>query len=176
MARNPQRRLPSQLRIARELAFEASRTRAELPAMRKITSGCRCAPCVHTSPYVAKARALSRRLHRRHHRAVRGRPVAGRLRSQRRRLGHRRVSDVSIGRGLSAEDLALAPRIAAAYMSRARSRRGGISRGKRLSAPAAASRLQWRMGREVLKSAKSTSATRSSSRPDRGPPAMIAGQ
>ena len=133
------------------------------PAMRKINVGVSVAPpnVVHTSPYVAKElgffakRCIDANIvqfeggqsQTSNVAAAQGSAIVS-------------VSDVSIGRGLKVQQIwALAPRMPQAYMVPGEIKTAADLKGKRLSATGGGvGGFNWRMGREVLKSAGLTEA------------------
>ncbi len=129
------------------------------PAMRKINIGVSVAPpnVVHTSPYVAKAlgyfekRCIDANIVQFEGGQSQTSAVAAAQGS-----AIVSVSDVSIGRGLKVQQIwALAPRMPQAYMVQGEIKTAADLKGKRLSATGGGvGGFNWRMGREVLKSAK----------------------
>ena len=129
------------------------------PAMRKINIGVSVAPpnVVHTSPYVAKAlgyfekRCIDANIVQFEGGQSQTSAVAAAQGS-----AIVSVSDVSIGRGLKVQQIwALAPRMPQAYMVPGEIKTAADLKGKRLSATGGGvGGFNWRMGREVLKSAK----------------------
>ena len=129
------------------------------PAMRKINIGVSVAPpnVVHTSPYVAKAlgyfekRCIDANIVQFEGGQSQTSAVAAAQGS-----AIVSVSDVSIGRGLKVQQIwALAPRMPQAYMVPGEIKSAADLKGKRLSATGGGvGGFNWRMGREVLKSAK----------------------
>jgi NitT/TauT family transport system substrate-binding protein len=128
------------------------------PVMRKINVGVSVAPpnVVHTSPYVAKALGFFAK------RCIDANIVqfeGGQ--SQTANIAAAQgsaivsVSDVSIGRGLKVQQIwGLAPRMPQAYMVQEGITSAAQLKGKRLSATGGGvGSFNWRMGREVLKSA-----------------------
>ena len=132
---------------------------ANCPAMRKINIGVSVAPpnVVHTSPYVAKAlgyfekRCIDANIVQFEGGQSQTSAVAAAQGS-----AIVSVSDVSIGRGLKVQQIwALAPRMPQAYMVPGEIKTAADLKGKRLSATGGGvGGFNWRMGREVLKSAK----------------------
>src|SRR6185436_4604260 len=128
------------------------------PAMRKINIGVSVAPpnVVHTSPYVAKAlgyfekRCIDANIVQFEGGQSQTSAVAAAQGS-----AIVSVSDVSIGRGLKVQQIwALAPRMPQAYMVPGEIKTAADLKGKRLSATGGGvGGFNWRMGREVLKSA-----------------------
>jgi NitT/TauT family transport system substrate-binding protein len=128
------------------------------PTMRKINVGVSVAPpnVVHTTPYVAKELGLFAKLcidanivqfeggqsQTSNVAAAQGSAIVS-------------VSDVSIGRGLKVKQIwGLAPRMPQAYMVAEGITKAADLKGKRLSATGGGvGGFNWRMGREVLKSA-----------------------
>jgi ABC-type nitrate/sulfonate/bicarbonate transport system substrate-binding protein len=131
------------------------------PAMRKINVGVSVAPpnVVHTSPYVAKAlgffakRCIDANIiqfeggqsQTANVAAAQGSAIIS-------------VSDVAIGRGMKVQQIwGLAPRMPQAYMVAEGIKTAADLKGKRLSATGGGvGGFNWRMGREVLKSANLT--------------------
>ena len=136
---------------------------ANCPAMRKINIGVSVAPpnVVHTSPYVAKAlgyfakRCIDANIVQFEGGQSQTSAVAAAQGS-----AIVSVSDVSIGRGLKVQQIwALAPRMPQAYMVPGEIKTAADLKGKRLSATGGGvGGFNWRMGREVLKSAGLTEA------------------
>ena len=133
------------------------------PTMRKINVGVSVAPpnVVHTSPYVAKALGLFAK------RCIDANIVqfeGGQ--SQTANVAAAQgtaivsVNDVAIGRGLKVQQIwGLAPRMPQAYMVQEGITSAAQLKGKRLSATGGGvGGFNWRMGREVLKSAGLTEA------------------
>jgi NitT/TauT family transport system substrate-binding protein len=128
------------------------------PAMRKINIGVSVAPpnVVHTSPYVAKAlgyfekRCIDANIIQFEGGQSQTSAVAA---AQGTAIVS--VSDVSIGRGLKVQQIwGLAPRMPQAYMVPGEVKTAADLKGKRLSATGGGvGGFNWRMGREVLKSA-----------------------
>ena len=129
------------------------------PAMRKINIGVSVAPpnVVHTSPYVAKAlgyfekRCIDANIIQFEGGQSQTSAVAA---AQGTAIVS--VSDVSIGRGLKVQQIwGLAPRMPQAYMVPGEVKKPADLKGKRLSATGGGvGGFNWRMGREVLKSAQ----------------------
>ena len=129
------------------------------PAMRKINIGVSVAPpnVVHTTPYVAKAlgyfekRCIDANIVQFEGGQSQTSAVAA---AQGTAIVS--VSDVSIGRGLKVQQIwGLAPRMPQAYMVPGEVKTAADLKGKRLSATGGGvGGFNWRMGREVLKSAK----------------------
>jgi NitT/TauT family transport system substrate-binding protein len=131
------------------------------PTMRKINVGVSVAPpnVVHTSPYVAKALGLfaqrcidaniiqfeGGQSQTANVAAAQGSAIVS-------------VSDVAIGRGMKVQQIwGLAPRMPQAYMVQEGIKTAADLKGKRLSATGGGvGGFNWRMGREVLKSANLT--------------------
>ncbi len=157
------RRVLSFLALALTLAAVAAERAAaqgtpNCPAMRKINIGVSVAPpnVVHTSPYVAKAlgyfakRCIDANIlqfeggqsQTSNVAAAQGTAIVS-------------VSDVAIGRGLKVQQIwGLAPRMPQAYMVPGEVKTAADLKGKRLSATGGGvGGFNWRMGREVLKSA-----------------------
>jgi ABC-type nitrate/sulfonate/bicarbonate transport system substrate-binding protein len=144
-------------------AFAAASTtvaaQPSCPTMRKINVGVSVAPpnVVHTSPYVAKAlgyfekRCIDANIiqfeggqsQTANVAAAQGTAIIS-------------VSDISIGRGLKVQQIwGLAPRMPQAYMVPGDIKTAADLKGKRLSATGGGvGGFNWRMGREVLRSAK----------------------
>jgi ABC-type nitrate/sulfonate/bicarbonate transport system substrate-binding protein len=129
------------------------------PAMRKINIAVSVAPpnVVHTSPYVAKALGFFEK------RCIdativqfEGGQSATSAVAAAQGSAITSVSDVSIGRGLKVQQIwGLAPRMPQAYMVPGEVKTAADLKGKRLSATGGGvGGFNWRMGREVLKSAK----------------------
>jgi NitT/TauT family transport system substrate-binding protein len=131
------------------------------PTMRKINVGVSVAPpnVVHTSPYVAKALGLFAK------RCIDANIIqfeGGQ--SQTANVAAAQgsaivsVSDVAIGRGMKVQQIwGLAPRMPQAYMVQEGIKTAADLKGKRLSATGGGvGGFNWRMGREVLKSANLT--------------------
>jgi ABC-type nitrate/sulfonate/bicarbonate transport system substrate-binding protein len=133
----------------------------DCPTMRKINVGVSVSPpnVVHTSPYVAKAlgyfakRCIDANIvqfeggqsQTANVAAAQGTAVVS-------------VSDVAIGRGMKVQQIwGLAPRMPQAYMVQEGITKAAELKGKRLSATGGGvGGFNWRMGREVLKSANLT--------------------
>jgi ABC-type nitrate/sulfonate/bicarbonate transport system substrate-binding protein len=144
------------------LAGEAAAQGApNCPTMRKINVGVSVAPpnVVHTSPYVAKALGLFAK------RCIDANIVqfeGGQ--SQTANVAAAQgtaivsVSDVAIGRGMKVQQIwGLAPRMPQAYMVQEGITKASELKGKRLSATGGGvGGFNWRMGREVLKTANLT--------------------
>jgi ABC-type nitrate/sulfonate/bicarbonate transport system substrate-binding protein len=142
--------------MATDAAFAQSSPNC--PTMRKINVGVSVAPpnVVHTSPYVAKAlgyfakRCIDANIvqfeggqsQTANVAAAQGTAIVS-------------VSDVAIGRGLKVQQIwGLAPRMPQAYMVQEGITKAADLKGKRLSATGGGvGGFNWRMGREVLKSA-----------------------
>lgn len=136
----------------------AAQTAPNCPTMRKINVGVSVAPpnVVHTSPHVAKAlgyfakRCIDANIvqfeggqsQTANVAAAQGTAIVS-------------VSDVAIGRGLKVQQIwGLAPRMPQAYMVAEEIKKAADLKGKRLSATGGGvGGFNWRMGREVLKSA-----------------------
>ncbi len=136
----------------------AAQTAPNCPTMRKINVGVSVAPpnVVHTSPYVAKAlgyfakRCIDANViqfeggqsQTANVAAAQGSAIVS-------------VSDVAIGRGMKVQQIwGLAPRMPQAYMVQEGIKSAAELKGKRLSATGGGvGGFNWRMGREVLKSA-----------------------
>ncbi|OGA37874.1 MAG: hypothetical protein A3G26_07640 [Betaproteobacteria bacterium RIFCSPLOWO2_12_FULL_65_110] len=140
------------------LGQAAAQTAPNCPAMRKINVGVSVSPpnVVHTSPYVAKAlgyfakRCIDVNIVQFEGGQSQTANVAA---AQGSALVS--VSDVSIGRGLKVQQIwGLAPRMPQAYMVAEGIKTVADLKGKRLSATGGGvGGFNWRMGREVLKSA-----------------------
>src|SRR5215467_2496739 len=131
----------------------------DCPTVRKINIGVSVAPpnVVHTSPYVAKALGLFQKRcidatiiqfeggqsQTANVAAAQGSAIVA-------------VSDVAVGHGLKVQQIwGLAPRMPQAYMVSESVKQAADLKGKRLSATGGGvGGFNWRMGREVLKSAK----------------------
>jgi ABC-type nitrate/sulfonate/bicarbonate transport system substrate-binding protein len=136
----------------------AAQSAPNCPTMRKINVGVSVAPpnVVHTSPYVAKAlgffakRCIDANIvqfeggqsQTANVAAAQGTAIVS-------------VSDVAIGRGLKVQQIwGLAPRMPQVYMVQEGITKAAELKGKRLSATGGGvGGFNWRMGREVLKSA-----------------------
>ena len=137
----------------------AAQSAPNCPAMRKINVGVSVAPpnVVHTSPYVAKElgffakRCIDANIVQFEGGQSQTSTVAAAQGS-----AIVSVSDVSIGRGLKVQQIwGLAPRMPQAYMVPGEIKTAADLKGKRLSATGGGvGGFNWRMGREVLKSAK----------------------
>jgi NitT/TauT family transport system substrate-binding protein len=136
----------------------AAQTAPNCPTMRKINVGVSVAPpnVVHTSPYVAKALGYFAK------RCIDANVIqfeGGQ--SQTANVAAAQgsaiisVSDVAIGRGMKVQQIwGLAPRMPQAYMVQEGIKTAAELKGKRLSATGGGvGGFNWRMGREVLKSA-----------------------
>ena len=139
----------------------AAQTAPNCPTMRKINVGVSVAPpnVVHTSPYVAKAlgyfakRCIDANViqfeggqsQTANVAAAQGSAIVS-------------VSDVAIGRGLKVQQIwGLAPRMPQAYVVQEGIKTAADLKGKRLSATGGGvGGFNWRMGREVLKTANLT--------------------
>jgi len=140
------------------LGQASAQTAPNCPVMRKINVGVSVSPpnVVHTSPYVAKAlgyfakRCIDANIvqfeggqsQTANVAAAQGTAIIS-------------VSDVAIGRGLKVQQIwGLAPRMPQAYMVAEDVKTAADLKGKRLSATGGGvGGFNWRMGREVLKSA-----------------------
>src|SRR5215471_1982090 len=131
------------------------------PTMRKINIGVSVAPpnVVHTSPYVGKELGFFAK------RCIdpviiqfEGGQSATSAAAAAQGTAIVSVSDVAIGRGLKVQQIwGLAPRMPQAYMVPGEIKTAADLKGKRLSATGGGvGGLNWRMGREVLKSANLT--------------------
>ena len=153
----------SLLILAGATAVAAAQPAPNCPAMRKINVGVSVAPpnVVHTSPYVAKElgyfakRCIDATIVQFEGGQSQTSAVAAAQGS-----GIVSVSDVSIGRGLKVQQIwGLAPRMPQAYMVPGEVKTAADLKGKRLSATGGGvGGFNWRMGREVLKSAGLTEA------------------
>jgi ABC-type nitrate/sulfonate/bicarbonate transport system substrate-binding protein len=141
-----------------KLCSAAAQSAPNCPTMRKINVGVSVAPpnVVHTSPYVAKAlgffakRCIDANIvqfeggqsQTANVAAAQGTAIVS-------------VSDVAIGRGLKVQQIwGLAPRMPQVYMVQEGITKAAELKGKRLSATGGGvGGFNWRMGREVLKSA-----------------------
>src|SRR5215210_5285761 len=145
--------------FAASAAETSAQSAPSCPAMRKINIGVSVAPpnVVHTSPYVAKAlgyfekRCIDANIVQFEGGQSQTSAVAAAQGS-----AIVSVSDVSIGRCLKVQQIwALAPRMPQAYMVPGEIKSAADLKGKRLSATGGGvGGFNWRMGREVLKSAK----------------------
>jgi NitT/TauT family transport system substrate-binding protein len=129
------------------------------PTMRKINIGVSVAPpnVVHTSPYVAKALGyFAKRCIDANIVQFEGGQSQTSAAAAAQGTAIVSVSDVSIGRGLKVQQIwGLAPRMPQAYMVPGDVKTAADLKGKRLSATGGGvGSFNWRMGREVLKSAK----------------------
>jgi NitT/TauT family transport system substrate-binding protein len=143
------------------VAQAAAQGAPNCPTMRKVNVGVSVAPpnVVHTSPYVAKAlgyfakRCIDANIiqfeggqsQTANVAAAQGSAIVS-------------VSDVAIGRGMKVQQIwGLAPRMPQAYMVQEGIKTAADLKGKRLSATGGGvGGFNWRMGREVLKSANLT--------------------
>jgi ABC-type nitrate/sulfonate/bicarbonate transport system substrate-binding protein len=133
------------------------------PTMRKINIGVSVAPpnVVHTSPYVAKELGyFAKRCIDANILQFEGGQSQTSMVAAAQGSAIVSVSDVSIGRGLKVQQIwGLAPRMPQAYMVPANIKTAADLKGKRLSATGGGvGGFNWRMGREVLKSAGLTEA------------------
>ena len=141
----------------------AAQSAPNCPTLRKINVGVSVAPpnVVHTAPYVAKElgffakRCIDASIVQFEGGQSQTSAVAAAQGS-----AIVSVSDVSIGRGLKVQQIwALAPRMPQAYMVQGEIKAAADLKGKRLSATGGGvGGFNWRMGREVLKSAGLTEA------------------
>jgi NitT/TauT family transport system substrate-binding protein len=149
------------LALAGTLTATSAQSAPNCPAMRKVNVGVSVAPpnVVHTSPYVAKAlgffakRCIDANIiqfeggqsQTANVAAAQGSAIVS-------------VSDVAIGRGMKVQQIwGLAPRMPQAYMVQEGIKTAADLKGKRLSATGGGvGGFNWRMGREVLKSANLT--------------------
>jgi ABC-type nitrate/sulfonate/bicarbonate transport system substrate-binding protein len=141
------------------MAAEAAAQNApNCPTMRKINVGVSVAPpnVVHTTPYVAKALGLFAK------RCIDANIIqfeGGQSQTSNVAAAQGSaiisVSDVAIGRGLKVQQIwGLAPRMPQAYMTAESIKAPADLKGKRLSATGGGvGGFNWRMGREVLKTA-----------------------
>jgi ABC-type nitrate/sulfonate/bicarbonate transport system substrate-binding protein len=131
----------------------------DCPTMRKINIGVSVAPpnVVHTSPYVAKALGYFAK-HCIDANIIQFEGGQSQTSAVAAAQGTAMVSvsDVSIGRGLKVQQIwGLAPKMPQAYMVPGDVKTAADLKGKRLSATGGGvGGFNWRMGREVLKSAK----------------------
>ena len=128
------------------------------PTMRKINVGVSVAPpnVVHTSPYVAKALGFfAKRCIDANIVQFEGGQSQTSAVAAAQGTAIVSVNDVSIGRGLKVQQIwGLAPRMPQAYMVQEGITKAAELKGKRLSATGGGvGGFNWRMGREVLKSA-----------------------
>ena len=128
------------------------------PAMRKITIAVSVAPpnVVHTSPYVAKDLGFfAKRCIEPNIVQFEGGQSATSAAAAVQGSAIVSVSDVAIGRGLKVQQFwGLAPRMPQAYMVSPEVKTAADLKGKRLSATGGGvGSFNWRMGREVLKTA-----------------------
>ena len=139
----------------------AAQNAPNCPAMRKINVGVSVAPpnVVHTAPYVAKALGFFAK-HCIDANIVQFEGGQSQTASVAAAQGSAIISvgDVAIGRGLKVQQIwALAPRMPQAYMVQEGIKTAADLKGKRLSATGGGvGGFNWRMGREVLKSANLT--------------------
>jgi ABC-type nitrate/sulfonate/bicarbonate transport system substrate-binding protein len=136
----------------------AAQSAPNCPAMRKINIGVSVAPpnVVHTSPYVAKALGFfAKRCIDANIVQFEGGQSATANVAAAQGTALVSVSDVAIGRGLKVQQIwGLAPRMPQAYMVPGEIKTAADLKGKRLSATGGGvGGFNWRMGREVLKSA-----------------------
>src|ERR1700741_4805272 len=129
--------------------------------MRKINIGVSVAPpnVVHTSPYVAKELGyFSKRCIDANIIQFEGGQSATSAAAASQGSAIVSVSDVPIGRGLKVKQIwGLAPRMPQAYVTSPEVKTAADLKGKRLSATGGGvGGLNWRMGREVLRTAKLT--------------------
>ena len=149
------------LMVCAMTAAAAAQGAPNCPTMRKINVGVSVAPpnVVHTSPYVAKALGLFAK------RCIDANVIqfeGGQ--SQTANVAAAQgsaiisVSDVAIGRGMKVQQIwGLAPRMPQAYMVSETVKTAADLKGKRLSATGGGvGGFNWRMGREVLKTANLT--------------------
>jgi NitT/TauT family transport system substrate-binding protein len=148
--------LPLALAIAASDA--AAQPAPNCSSMRKINIGVSVAPpnVVHTSPYVAKELGFfAKRCIDASIVQFEGGQSQTSMVAAAQGSALVSVSDVSIGRGLKVQQIwALAPRMPQAYMVPGEIKTAADLKGKRLSATGGGvGGFNWRMGREVLKSA-----------------------
>ena len=141
----------------------SAQTAPNCPTMRKINVGVSVAPpnVVHTSPYVAKALGFfAKRCIDANIVQFEGGQSQTSAVAAAQGTAIVSVSDVSIGRGLKVQQIwGLAPRMPQAYMVQEGITSAAQLKGKRLSATGGGvGGFNWRMGREVLKSAGMTEA------------------
>ncbi len=149
--------------LAGDFRPASAQTAPNCSAMRKINVGVSVAPpnVVHTSPYIAKAlgyfakRCIDANIVQFEGGQSQTSAVAAAQGS-----AIVSVNDVSIGRGLKVQQIwGLAPRMPQAYMVQEGITTAAQLKGKRLSATGGGvGGFNWRMGREVLKSAGLTEA------------------
>jgi ABC-type nitrate/sulfonate/bicarbonate transport system substrate-binding protein len=128
------------------------------PTMRKINVGISVSPpnVVHTSPYVAKALGyFAKRCIDANLMQFEGGQSATANTAAAQGTAITSVTDVAIGRGMKVQQFwGLAPRMPQAYMAAEDVKKPADLKGKRLSAAGGGvGGFNWRMGREVLKSA-----------------------
>jgi NitT/TauT family transport system substrate-binding protein len=136
----------------------AAQSAPACPTMRKINIGVSVAPpnVVHTSPYVAKALGyFAKRCIDANIVQFEGGQSQTSAVAAAQGTAIVSVSDVSIGRGLKVQQIwGLAPRMPQAYIVQEGITQAAQLKGKRLSATGGGvGGFNWRMGREVLKSA-----------------------
>jgi NitT/TauT family transport system substrate-binding protein len=134
-----------------------AQTAPNCPTMRKITIGVSSAPpnVVHTTPYVAKELGLfAKRCIDANIVQFEGGQSATSTTAVAQGSAIAAVSDVAIGRGMKVRQIwGLAPRLPQAYVVSPEVKTAADLKGKRLSATGGGvGGLNWRMGREVLKS------------------------
>ena len=147
--------------IAASITAASAQSAPNCPTMRKVNVGVSVSPpnVVHTTPYVAKAlgffakRCIDASIIQFEGGQSQTANVAA---AQGTALVS--VSDVAIGRGLKVQQIwGLAPRMPQAYMVPGDIKTAADLKGKRLSATGGGvGGFNWRMGREVLKSANLT--------------------
>jgi ABC-type nitrate/sulfonate/bicarbonate transport system substrate-binding protein len=177
------RRLGWPLLLGCMVAEAAAQGAPNCPTMRKINVGVSVAPpnVVHTSPYVAKALGYFAK------RCVDANIVqfeGGQSQTSAVAAAQGSaivsVSDVAIGRGMKVQQIwGLAPRMPQAYMVSESVKTAADLKGKRLSATGGGvGGFNWRMGREVLKTAGLSEAdAQFISSPTAGRlPGLVAGQ
>jgi ABC-type nitrate/sulfonate/bicarbonate transport system substrate-binding protein len=146
------------------VAFAAGSLEAsaqQCTTMRKINIGVSVAPpnVVHTSPYVAKELGLfAKRCIDANILQFEGGQSATSAAAAVQGTAIVSVSDVAIGRGMKVQQIwGLAPRMPQAYMVSPEVKTAADLKGKRLSATGGGvGGFNWRMGREVLRTAKLT--------------------
>src|SRR3954466_4426532 len=144
--------------VALSIGLSATQADAACESMRKINIGVSVAPpnVVHTTPYVAKELGLFAK-HCIDANIVQFEGGQSQTSNVAAAQGSAivSVSDVSIGRGLKVKQIwGLAPRMPQAYMVAEGIKTAAELKGKRLSATGGGvGSFNWRMGREVLKTA-----------------------
>ena len=140
------------------IATASAQNAPNCPTMRKVNIGVAVAPpnVVHTSPYVAKALGLfAKRCIDANIIQFEGGQSATSNAAAVQGTALVAVSDVAIGRGMHVKQIwGLAPRMPQAYVVQEGIKTAADLKGKRLSAVGGGvGGFNWRMGREVLKSA-----------------------